>query len=89
MAGTNTRFKDRGYSVEYLKGNLNQATAYIHPLQNDVSFTALEGDGGLTEVSVGGVASPSNLPLEQPLTRIMDMTMDTLAEPGTRGKNIT
>ena len=50
MAGTNTRFKDRGYSVEYLKDNLNQATAYIHPLQNDLSFTALEGDGGLTEV---------------------------------------
>lgn len=89
MAGTNTRFKDRGYSVQYLKDNLNQATAYIHPLQNDLSFTPLEGDGGLIEVSVSGVASPSNLPLEQPQARIMDMTMDILAEPGTRGKNIT
>ena len=44
--------KTEGYSVQYLKDNLNQATAYIRPLQNDLSFTPLEGDGGLIEVSV-------------------------------------
>lgn len=56
--------KTEGYSIQYLKDNLNQATVYIHPLQNDLSFTPLEGDGGLTEVSVSSVDSPSNLPLE-------------------------
>ena len=58
--------KTEGYSVQYLKDNLNQATAYIHPMQNNLSFMPLEGDGacGLIEVSVSGVASPSNLPLE-------------------------
>ena len=56
--------KTEGYSVQYLKDNLNQATAYIHPMQNNLSFMPLEDDGGLIEVSVSGVASPSNLPLE-------------------------
>ena len=58
--------KTEGYSVQYLKDNLNQATVYIHPMQNNLSFMPLEGDGacGLIEVRVSGVASPSNLPLE-------------------------
>ena len=44
--------KTEGYSVQYLKDNLNQATAYICPLQNDLSFTPLEGDCGQIAVSV-------------------------------------
>ena len=44
--------KTEGYSVQYLKDNLNQATVYIRPLHNDLSFTPLEGNGGLSEVSV-------------------------------------
>ena len=56
--------KTEGYSVQYLKDNLNQATTYIHPMQNNLSFMPLEGDGNLIEVSVSGVASPLNLPLE-------------------------
>ena len=34
--------KVEGYSVQYLKDNLNQATAYICPLQNDLSLSPLE-----------------------------------------------
>ena len=44
--------KAEGYSVQNLKDNLNQATASICPLQNDLSFMPLEGNGGLIEVSV-------------------------------------
>lgn len=35
--------KVEGYSVQYPKDNLNQATAYIRPLQNDLSLAPLEG----------------------------------------------
>ena len=44
--------KTEGYSVQYLKDNLNQATAYIRPLQNDLSLTPLESDGGVIAVSM-------------------------------------
>ena len=44
--------KSEGYSVQYLKDNLNQATAYIRPLQNDLTFTPMEGDGDAIVVSM-------------------------------------
>ena len=44
--------KTEGYSVQYLKDNLNQVTAYIRPLQNDLSWTPLGGDDDTILVSI-------------------------------------
>ena len=41
--------KVEGYVVQFLKDNLNQATASIHTLQNDISLVPLEDNTDLMQ----------------------------------------